>query len=147
MPENSPSPLLLIVTGAHLRAEVADRPLAYHLRAKALKRLAEGGDEAGAGDLDGRIVVCSDIWYLNQDHLRGLPTIAIGHPDVNALTAHLVPRLPTAFVIDGRCSVQLDPELTDAVAACWGVDDAATARAVEAFIERYLEAFVERIVE
>ena len=146
MPDAPPTPLLLIVTGAHLRAEVADRPLAYHLRIKVLQRLLDT-DPGAATEDDDRIVVCSDIWYLNHDHLRTLPSIAIGHPDVNALTAHLVPRLPTAFVIDGRCSVQLDPDLTDPVAACWGADPAGTAQAVDAFTDRYLDAFIERVFE
>ncbi|MCC6660546.1 MAG: hypothetical protein IT437_06630 [Phycisphaerales bacterium] len=125
----------LIVTGAHLIAERDDRPAAYRLRDAMLEAM-------GPGDA-GRVLVCSDLWYLNQPELRHDPTVSIGAPGVNALTAFLAGRLPTALAVAGRITVQLDPELADPVAACWGVGPAGTAQAVAAFAERYLPAFVE----
>jgi hypothetical protein len=122
-----------IVGGAHLRAEVGDRPTAYALRA----RLAEA-----LGDACGLVpVVLSDVWYLNDDRLRTRPTISIGAPAVNALTAHLADRVPSAFVSDGVLMVQLDVGLEDLTACCWGVDSAVTAAAVGVFCDRYLARY------
>src|SRR5262245_25499431 len=74
-------PLILIVVGAHLRAEVGDRPLAYRMRERVVAWLREhfrveradaddrggggGGDDADAGEegLPCGVVVCSDVWY------------------------------------------------------------------------------------
>ena len=123
---------ILIVVGAHLSAEVYDRPLAYRLREAVLGAL-------GAGEPD-RVIVCSDLWYLNRDQLRGLPAVSVGGPTVNAFTAYLGDKLPSAFAVDGRLVVQMDPE--GPLACCWGIDAAATAAAVEAFAERHLEQWL-----
>lgn len=88
-------------------------------------------------------LVCSDLWYLNDDALRAQPTIAIGHPGVNALSAHLGDKLPTALVVDDRRLVQLDPELIDLAACCWGVDERETHAAVDDLCERFLEDFLD----
>lgn len=128
--------LILIVTGAHLRAETGDRPLAYRLRDRMLRWLGRGDDQ------DAPVVVCSDLWYLNRDELRECPTVSIGGPGVNALSAYLGDKLPSAFAVEGVLVVQLDPEFDDRLACCWGVDHGATASAVEAFAERYLDDFM-----
>ncbi len=130
--------LILIVTGAHLRAEAGDRPLAYRLRARMLRWLGRDGGE----DPDAPVVVCSDLWYLNRDELRSCPTVSIGAPGVNALSAYLADKLPSAFAVEGVLVVQLDPQFEDRLACCWGVDRGATASAVEAFAERYLADFM-----
>src|SRR5690606_17195266 len=62
--DGTPRPMILIVVGAHLRAEEADRPIAYALREKALAWLdarsgganvpAAGLEEGGAGGGGGR---------------------------------------------------------------------------------------------
>ncbi len=130
-----------IVVGAHPRAELGDRDVAYLMRdrlAAVLDALAEDFPEHPAL----RPVVLTDIWYLNDAALRARATISIGGPGVNALTASLIDRLPSAFVIDDVLSVQLDVDMGDLVAACWGVSHDATRGAVEAFTERYLSEFV-----
>jgi hypothetical protein len=136
---------VLIVTGAHLAAEVHDRPIAYRLRERLLAALGQGNGRSNNASfsLDGgpsdRVVVCSDLWYLNRDQLRELPTISIGGPTVNALTAYFGDKLPSAFAVDGVFLVQADWTTQTPVACCWGVDAHGTARAAETFIERYLD--------
>jgi hypothetical protein len=131
-----PASILLIVTGAHLDAEAHDRPVAYRLREVIRERLAALGD----GPL--QPLVCSDLWYLNNEPLRARPTISIGAPAVNALSAFLAGRLPSVFTIDDRLIVQADLEMIDLAACCWGADHASTAAAAEAFTVRYLEDFL-----
>ena len=132
---------LLIVTGAHLDAEVHDRPVAYRLRETIRERLGALGGEGL------HPVVCSDVWYLNNEPLRTRPTISIGAPGVNALSAFLADKLPSVFTIDDRLIVQADLEMSDLVACCWGADHASTAAAAEAFIERYLEDFLRAAID
>jgi len=132
-----PERMVPIVVGAHLLAELGDRPSAYRVR----DRLA-GLMSAGLVP-----VVVTDVWYLNSDELRARPTVSVGAPERNALTAHLADRVPSAFVADDRYIVQLDVELADLTACCWGVDDAGTARAVEVFCEKHAERWVRAVVE
>jgi hypothetical protein len=70
------------------------------------------------------------------------PTIAVGRPQHNAVSAYLANRLPAVLVIDQRLQVQLDPELVTLQACIWGTDGASTAAGVELFEKRYLEAFL-----
>lgn len=162
--EEAPSgPLVLIVVGAHLRAEMADRPIAYWLRDRVLAWLDArvAGDPAvaaAAADVEDadpgqprpghpcRVVVCTDVWYLNDASLRVWPTVSIGGPGVNALSAYLADKLPGLLVVDDVLMVQMDPELSEMTASVWGVDHAATVNAAEAFAERYLDAFMSAAV-
>lgn len=126
-----------MVVGAHLRAEVAHRPLGYGL-CEAIGRWQGGSPDAEPLSP----ILCTDLWYLNDQALMLQPTIAIGGPELNAVTAYLANRLPTALVIEGSLQVQLDPELVTLQACVWGADDQATAQGVALFTERYLEAFL-----
>ena len=82
---------MLIVVGAHLRAEVADRPLAYRLR----ERIHAWLEKFGTGmNVPIMPVVCTDIWYMNQEPLQNRPTISLGGPGVNALSAYYGQKLP-----------------------------------------------------
>ncbi|HRP62813.1 MAG TPA: hypothetical protein PK400_05940 [Phycisphaerales bacterium] len=139
--------LLLIVVGAHLRAEARHRPLGYRLRDAVLGWL----DGQDAADIPVRLqpLVLTDLWYLNHDDLHGQPVIAIGEPEVNAASAYLGARLPAAFVIEDALRVQLDPEFIDLRACMWGAPASpgshapcSTAAAVDAFMERYLDEFL-----
>ncbi len=152
MPENDqtdaparPDPLdvdwlLLLVVGAGLRAEHHDRPLAYRLR----ERILAWQDEF----LDTRPLVpllCTDVWYLNDETLRRRPVICLGDPESNAATAFHARRLPTAFVIDETLRVQLDPEYIEQAACLWGVNPSATVAAVDLFAERYLDGYLRAV--
>jgi hypothetical protein len=131
---------LLIVVGAHLKAEVDHRPIAYRLGVDLERRLA------GVGATE-PVLVCTDLWYLNDDGLRSLPTISIGSPDVNAFSAFLAGRLPSAFAIDGELVVQLDLERLDLVACCWGAGPEATEASVDAFCRRYADLFIDEAIK
>ncbi|MBN8645997.1 MAG: hypothetical protein J0L61_12245 [Planctomycetes bacterium] len=133
---------ILIVTGAHLRAEAADRPLAYRLRAQMLGWWDREGLQLGVERPS--VIVCSDVWYLNNDDLRSLPTVSIGGPGVNALSAFLTDKLPGVFTVQNILTVQMDIELVEAVVNIWGMDHATTVGALDAFVERYLDIFMRR---
>jgi hypothetical protein len=126
---------ILIVTGAHLEAEVVHRPMAYRLREHVLRAIGES-------ERPERVVVCSDLWYLNHAELRGFPTVSIGGPRTSALTAYLALRLPSVLAVDGLYVVQMDLEGDAPVASCWGETPEATATAVQAFEDRFLDAFL-----
>jgi hypothetical protein len=132
--------LILIVTGAHLRAEAADRPIAYALGDLIGSLLNRRG--IAHTPENPRVLVCSDLWYLNNDPLRSRPTISVGPPGTNALSAFLADKLPSAFAIEGVLLVQADPGFGELVASCWGRDTPATAAAVDAFTSRYLDDFM-----
>jgi len=133
-----PANTILIVTGAHLDAEVGDRPWAYWLRERLQETLALGGPGPD-------VVVCSDLWYLNHDDLRALPTISVGGPAVNALSAYLASRLPSVVAVEGVWVVLLEAQSPSPQACCWGRNGEATGAAVETFAERHLDAFIEAL--
>jgi hypothetical protein len=136
--EINPETLILIVVGAHLNAEVTDRPLAYRLceLIDDWRHMHDVADEAL------HPMVCTDLWYLNHNDLLLQPTLAIGDPEFNATTAFLANRIPTALVVDQSIRIHLDPELVELRACAWGVDPAQTTAAVETFCERYLDDFL-----
>lgn len=91
------------------------------------------------------MLICSDVWRLNDNSLASCPSISIGGPGVNAFAAYLADKLDSAFVVDDILMVQLDLEYDDLVASCWGMDHESTIAAVEAFVEKYLEQFIEHV--
>lgn len=136
--------LLLIVVGAHLKAETHDRAIGYRLRERVIERLsARFGPEKHARPHPLTPGVCSDLWYLNNETLRTRPTVSIGGPDVNALTAYLADKLPSVLAVEDVYLVQLDPEYADVVACCWGAEHSDTLASVDAFTERYLDEFLD----
>mgnify|MGYP000069802654 CR=1 FL=1 len=128
-----------VVVGATLEGEAHDRPVAQRLAGLINRTLGHDGAHGPA-------LVCTDLWYLNDESLRARPTISVGRPDRNALSAYLGDKAPSAFVVDDVLMVQADPEMTEAVVCCWGVDARATGWAVDAFVEKYLDAFIEAAV-
>lgn len=92
-------------------------------------------------------LVCSDVWYLNNEELQTLPVLSIGGPGVNALTANLGDKIPSAFVIEDELIVQVDLDFHDLSVVMWGMDHGATVRAVDAFFERYLDAYLTAAAE
>ncbi len=129
--------LLLVVVGAHLRAELTDRPLAYMLVDQ-----IEGWQRQHVEAERLAPLVCSDMWYLNAAELLSRPTICLGRPGINAASAYFANRLPTAFVLEETFQVQLDLEFITMQACVWGVNAAATASGVELFEDRYLDSFL-----
>lgn len=134
--------LLLIVVGAHPRAEQHDRAVGYRLRQTILDRLLAYSGQSDPEMLPFQPLVMSDVWYLNDPSLRSCPTISIGAPGVNALSAYLGDKLPSVFVIDDVLMVQLDLDLADLIACCWGSSPESTLAASDAFTERYLDEFL-----
>ncbi len=132
-----PDRLLLIVVGAHLQAERDHRPLGYRLRESIVRWQAEHPQAVPL-----RPVLCTDLWYLNAEDLMQRPTIAVGAPGLNAVSAFFANRLPAALVIDESLQVQLDPEFVTLRACVWGVDERATASSVDLFETRYLDGFL-----
>ncbi len=135
---------LLIVTGSTLRAERADRPLAYQLRNHILER--NGWHEMPEESRN--IVVINDLWYLNCEPLHTVPTISVGGPGVNAVSAYLLDRLPRLLQVDDSILIQMDPEFSDKRVSIWGQNHALTVDALNLFIEKgFLERFLSGAVE
>lgn len=141
-PDHAGDHRILIVTGAHLRAEAADRPLAYLLRSRMLQWWEQHGPARSLARPD--VIVCSDVWYLNNDDLRSLPTVSIGGPGVNALAAFLADKLPGVFTIKDTLTVQMDLDFVELIASIWGMDHETTVAALDGFTQRYLGEFMTR---
>lgn len=145
-PDGEPLPdtdrLLLVVVGAHLEAEHADRPLASRLREAILTRVREHSTPGG----DLVPVICTDLWYLNAEALMARPTVSIGRPERNAVSAWFARRLPAALVIDQRLQIQLDPEQISPNACIWGADDRSTSSAIDIFVDRYLDQWLGNVL-
>jgi hypothetical protein len=149
MPDVDVDRLIPIVTGVQINAELGDRPLAYRVEAEAREILARLIDRPDP-DQPPRLapVVVSDVFYLNHEPLQTRPTISIGGPGMNALSAALVNELPTVVAIENVLVVQMDLEWNDVRCAVWGMDHLDTVRAVELFLTKgYLETFLRGVVE
>ena len=140
--------LIPIVTGIQLNAELGDRPLAYRIEQAVREYLAAALPQRPAGELPPLApAVVSDVFYLNTEALQSRPTISIGGPGVNAVSAMLVEQLPTALAIDDTLLIQMDLEGDDLRSAVWGMNHLDTVRAVDLFIAKgYLETFVRGVV-
>ncbi len=139
MPEMDTDKLLLIVVGAHLSAEATDRPLAYRLQESIQERLHR---LTGSTDWPVLPLTCTDVWYLNNEALQQRPCVSIGGPGVNALSAYLYQKLPTALAVEDQLVVQLDVELADLRCAVWGMDGGHTAAALDLFENKYLHEWL-----
>ena len=126
---------VLVVVGHGLLPEEEDRPVAYELKQAV---------NARTGDSQGRSVVVTDAWLMNQELGDFFPAIAIGGPAVNVFTAQIYDALPVAFTRDQRVFVQMATEARRA--ALWGMDQAGTREAVEVFVkDGLLERFLELV--
>lgn len=129
---------VVLVTGSGISAEERDRPLAYWLKQEI--------DRRGSGHPYRRGVVVGDVWYLENRIFHLNPTVAIGGPGANALSAELVSQLPGVWSLEDRAFVQADLEGDPKRACLWGMDLGATSAAVEAFMQRgHLDRLLERI--
>lgn len=147
MPEIDTDRLICIVVGVQLRAELGDRPLAYRIEREVRDRV-----EAALGrppeNEPPRLapVVVSDILYLNSDELQARPCISVGGPAMNAVSAMLVDKLPTAVAIEDTLVIQMDLDMDDQRCAVWGMNHLDTVRAAELFVSKYLDAFIGGVV-
>ncbi|MGE3821048.1 MAG: hypothetical protein AB7I30_16670 [Isosphaeraceae bacterium] len=132
--------LLLIVTGSSLRAEELDRPLAYYLKHKVEQYVAAHKEELG------RIAVrvVADFRWIHDEPLQRLPTISVGGPGVNALAHRWLEEVPVSLAVDERYYLQMDPDLDEAHASIWGMDNPTTQIAVGVFLDRFLPQFLRR---
>lgn len=141
MAEDASLRFLLIVTGSTLRAEQMDRPLAYYLR----RRIEEALEASPDRDLaDYEIHVIADFRWLHDDSLQNMATISLGGPGVNELAHRWLEEVPVALAVNERYFIQMDPELAEAHASVWGMDNATTQIAVSVFLDRFLPRFLER---
>jgi hypothetical protein len=148
MPEVDINCLLLIVVGVQLNAELGDRPLAYRIEREIKQRLPAmiGMPEPGHPPKLAPAVI-SDVYYLNSEEAQTRPTICIGGPGVNGLTALLVDQIPHAVSIEDSLVVQMDLELNDLRCAIWGMNHLDTVRAIDLFVSKgYLETFLQGAV-
>lgn len=129
-----------VVVGAHIEAELADRATAQWLADQLTDEFAQRSPGL-------RAVVCTDLWYLNDDRLRSRPAVSVGEPELNAYTAFLADKLPDVYSVRDVLIVQLDLHAVDLVAACWGRDAPATRLAAQAFAERYMGGFCDAVAE
>lgn len=134
--------VVLIVVGARLRAEVADRPLAYKLQ-KRIRRWLARHRETLATTIEP--VVCSDVWYLNSEELQARPTISLGGPGVNSLAALLAEDLDEEPEEQNQVLIQIDPEFTDLRVSIWGTDHALTSKGLDVFCRQYLDGFLRAV--
>lgn len=135
MPTDGLDHTILIVIGASLRAEAMDRPLGYRLADQIERRLG--------ADSPWRPLVISDVLYINDAKLAACPTISIGGPGVNHLSALLFRELPSALAVDNVLIIQMDVELSDLRCCVWGMDHEQTVQALDLFISRgYLDQYL-----
>ena len=147
MPDIDTDRLICVVVGVQLRAELGDRPLASRIEQELRQRLEAALGKPPEGEPPRLApVVLSDVYYLNNDELQARPAISVGGPGMNALSAMLVDKLPTAVAIEKTLVVQMDLEMDDVRCAVWGMDHLDTVRAVDLFITKYLDRFVEGVV-
>ena len=140
--------LIAVVTGIQLNAELGDRPLAYRIEQEIRERLNATIGKPPEGEPP-RLApaVVSDVFYLNNDDIQARPTISIGGPGMNAVSAVLVEHLPTALAIEDTLVIQMDLEIEDVRCAVWGMNHLDTVRAVETFLAKgYLDTFIKGVV-
>lgn len=127
---------VLVVVGA--RETTRDRPFADTVR--------DAVDARGNGQFYRRAVVVGDAEYLDRPELHRHPTIAVGGPGVNAVSQRLVSESPAMWQSEDRAFVQGDIEGIPKRVVIWGMDAAATGRAVDAFVsEGMLDLLLDRI--
>lgn len=136
------SDAVLIVVGSHLRAETADRPLAYAL-VEEIRQWVQRHEKGLQAAIEP--IVCSDIWYVNQQRLQSRPTVSLGGPGVNALTAYFAQKLDPSVLANEKMIIQLDPEFVDLRVCIWGMNHKWTEKALRLFSEHYLDTFLRAV--
>jgi hypothetical protein len=108
-------------------------------------RLKEEVDARGRGWPYRRAVIVDDESWFDTELFLAAPTIAIGGPGANGVSARLAGELPTVWTDGDRVVIQVDLADGRRRASLWGSDRHATTEAVEAFIARgWLDEFLDR---
>lgn len=89
----------------------------------------------------GGVLVCTDVWYLNDESLSALPVVSVGGFAANALSAWMRDKLETVAGEDCWYAVQADDRDRPTRVVVWGTNAAGTARAAEVFADRLLGGF------
>jgi hypothetical protein len=144
MAEGSSLRLLLIVTGSTLRAEEMDRPLGYYLKQRIEQILVKTPTKGRQGLEDYLVRVVADFRWIHDRPLQNLPTISLGGPGVNALSHRWLEEIPFSLDYSERYFIQMDPDLAEARASIWGMDNNTTQIAVSVFVDRFLPPFLQR---
>ena len=118
------SKTIIITTGCSLHAELLDRPHAEILRDEIDNR----GDLASGK----RAIVISDIWWMKQQELQDLPTIAIGGPNTSQMVSELTKNVGKQGINSGIYNAM---EKSPSKIALWGEVAAETRTEVEKFIQ------------
>ncbi len=127
---------VLIVVGHGILPEEEDRPIAYEL--KRVINARGSGSEGHAG------VVVTDVWIMNHELSDFFPAISLGGPGVNAFTAQIYEDLPVAFTRDQQLFIQMESD--GKRATVWGMDQATTRAAADAFVkDGWLERFLDLV--
>lgn len=133
-----PTQTIVIVHGTQGRAATADRELAWKLKREV--------DRRTDGTTFRRAVVVGDDAYYSHDAFEPSPVIAIGGAGVNRASEELFGSVPLVFQQEDRVFVQARFEDDDAQVVLWGMDAAATAQAVDAFLfQGVLDKMLERL--
>jgi hypothetical protein len=131
------SETVAIVVAADLDADAPDRRAAVGLLEEIGRR--------GAGHPYRRGVLMSDLAWFETPLFHAAPTIAVGGPGVNGVSAKFGQELPTVWTADDRALIQAEFRENAPRATVWGMDREATAASVEAFIHRgWLDEFLDR---
>lgn len=132
---------VILVVGAHPHAELFDRAAAARLQQRLENWQAAHDDMIEPM----HVVLCTDLWYLNDADMMGRPTIAVGRPGINAASAYLANRLPASFAVADFVHMHFDPEFVEPSACIWGRHENATVNACDLFADRYLAAFMQSV--
>jgi len=123
---------ILIVVGSEIKPEEKDRPLAYKLQ----QRIAQS-DKYGKLPFR-KCIVISDILFEKDKIIQVCPTISIGGPGVNLVSARLVEKLPVHINKNNRYFIQYDKNPKNNRVSLWGMDQATTNEAIDTFINEGL---------
>jgi hypothetical protein len=141
--------LIAIVTGIQLKAELGDRPLAYRIEQAVREHLAAALPKPSpASCRASRRPSSATSTTSTATSSRPARRSASAARGMNAVSATLVEKLPTAVAIENTLVIQMDLEGDDPRCAVWGMNHLDTVRAVETFLAKgYLETFLQGIIE
>ena len=131
---------ILIVVGSEIRPEEKDRPIAYKL-----KQQIEKSPKYGKLPFR-KCIVISDSLFENDKIIQICPTICIGGPGVNAVSARLFEKLPVYYRKEECFYIQYDKNIQNNRVSLWGMDQATTEESVDYFISTgLLEEYLSKV--